>query len=96
MSVQAQKWSSCIDVLILNLDFRWRWDINATHPPKSAPVVIKEACWAAGPVWPGTEMRKSLPPTRVQNLACPAHSNLLYQLHHPDPNEYKYYIQNWK
>jgi len=41
---------------------------------------VREAGWALGLVWKGAE---NIAVTEVQTLDCPAHSELLHQLHYP-------------
>jgi hypothetical protein len=53
--------------------------------------ILQENGWAPGPVWTGVDNRKSLASNRVQTPNCPAHSEWLYQLHHPKPGYHSAY-----
>jgi len=59
-------------------------EANATPKPLYAPQdrdlvpTVYKAGWASGAVWMGAE---NLVTTGIQCVDCPAHSELLYQLH---------------
>ena len=58
---------------------------EADLPPGKDPVpIVQEAGWAPEPVWTDAE---NLTPTGIQTPHCPVHSESLYRLHSPGPED---------
>jgi hypothetical protein len=69
-TMQVQRWSKGIVLLILNFGIGCRWVVNAMlwllYTQQRAPVPTVQDGWAPGTVWTDVVKRKSLAPTRVQ------------------------------
>jgi hypothetical protein len=76
--MKARRGNKGLALLMLNLDTRWVWVVNAKlrplFPRRSSPLlIVQETGWASGSAWADMEKGKPLPPPgfEPQRLAVP-------------------------